>query len=103
MASTAARGHWQVEASGAGTRPVCRAHRKAVIGTRRRQGRADEEPGHLVSRILVRRAGRTLLDQHTAYGSPEPGWDGPAVLNGNRAVGQLLLVDPAWTPARSPS
>ncbi|MEV6231361.1 urease accessory protein UreD [Saccharopolyspora shandongensis] len=57
-------------------------------------GRADEESGHLVNRILVRRAGRTLLDQHTAYGSPEPGWDGPAVLNGHRAVGQLLLVDP---------
>ncbi|MFH8739249.1 MULTISPECIES: urease accessory protein UreD [unclassified Streptomyces] len=57
-------------------------------------GRADEEPGHLVSRILVHRAGSPLLDQHTAYGVPEPGWDGPAVLNGHRAVGQLLIVDP---------
>ncbi|MEU9064321.1 urease accessory protein UreD [Streptomyces sp. NPDC048430] len=57
-------------------------------------GRADEEPGHLVSRILVRRAGRALLDQRTAYGALEPGWDGPAVLGGHRAVGQLLVVDP---------
>ncbi|WSQ13051.1 urease accessory protein UreD [Streptomyces sp. NBC_01231] len=57
-------------------------------------GRADEEPGHLVTRILVHRGGRPLLDQHTAYGAPEPGWDGPAVLNGHRAVGQLLIVDP---------
>ncbi|MCX5052074.1 MULTISPECIES: urease accessory protein UreD [unclassified Streptomyces] len=57
-------------------------------------GRAGEEPGHLVTRILVHRAGRPLLDQHTAYGAPEPGWDGPAILNGHRAVGQLLIVDP---------
>ncbi|MFC9248719.1 urease accessory protein UreD [Streptomyces sp. NPDC057136] len=65
-------------------------------------GRADEEPGHLVSRIRVRRAGRTLLDQYTAYGSPEPGWDGPAVLNGHRAVGQLLLVGPGMDARHDP-
>ncbi|MFP3992484.1 urease accessory protein UreD [Streptomyces sp. E11-3] len=65
-------------------------------------GRADEEPGHLVSRLLVRRAGRPLLDQQSAYGSPEPGWDGPAVLGGHRAVGQLLLVDPKMDTKREP-
>jgi urease accessory protein len=65
-------------------------------------GRADEEPGHLVSRILVHRAGRPLLDQHTAYGAPEPGWDGPAVLNGHRAVGQLLIVGPRLDVRRDP-
>lgn len=65
-------------------------------------GRADEQPGHLVSRIQVHRAGRTLLDQQTAYGSPEPGWDGPAVLNGHRAVGQLLIVDPRLDVRRDP-
>ncbi|MDV9189583.1 urease accessory protein UreD [Streptomyces sp. SR27] len=63
-------------------------------------GRANEEPGHLVSRLLVHRAGRPLLDQQTAYGAPEPGWDGPAVLHGHRAVGQLLLVDPAMGTRR---
>ncbi|MFC4470098.1 urease accessory protein UreD [Streptomyces xiangluensis] len=65
-------------------------------------GRADEEPGHLVSRILVHRAGRPLLDQHTAYGAPEPGWDGPAVLHGHRAVGQLLVVDPRLDHRQDP-
>ncbi|WP_405864130.1 urease accessory protein UreD [Streptomyces sp. NBC_00005] len=65
-------------------------------------GRADEEPGHLVSRILVHRAGRPLLDQHTAYGAPERGWDGPAVLNRHRAVGQLLIVDPRLNVRRDP-
>ncbi|WP_078916028.1 urease accessory protein UreD [Streptomyces viridochromogenes] len=65
-------------------------------------GRADEEPGHLVSRILVHRAGRPLLDQHTAYGAPEPGWDGPAILNEHRATGQLLLVDPRLDVRRDP-
>jgi urease accessory protein len=65
-------------------------------------GRANEEPGHLVSRLLVRRAGRPLLDQRTAYGDPEPGWDGPAVLHGHRAVGQLLLVDPEMDTGRDP-
>ncbi|AWK08219.1 urease accessory protein UreD [Streptomyces spongiicola] len=65
-------------------------------------GRADEEPGHLVSRLLVHRAGRPLLDQQTAYGDPEPGWDGPAVLHEHRAVGQLLLVRPNTDPHRGP-
>jgi len=45
----------------------------------------------------VRRAGRPLLDQHLAYGPGAPGgWDRAAVLGGHRAVGQLLLVDPAF-------
>lgn len=65
-------------------------------------GRANEEPGHLVSRLLVHRAGRPLLDQQTAYGHPEPGWDGPAVLHEHRAFGQLLLVDPKLGVHRDP-
>ncbi|MFD9813521.1 urease accessory protein UreD [Streptomyces sp. NPDC059080] len=65
-------------------------------------GRANEKPGHLVSRIRVHRAGRLLLDQHTAYGDPEPGWDGPAVLDGHRAVGQLLVVGPELDLQRAP-
>ncbi|MFE9009537.1 urease accessory protein UreD [Streptomyces sp. NPDC007875] len=65
-------------------------------------GRANEHPGHLISRLLVHRAGRPLLDQQTAYGDPEPGWDGPAVLHGHRAVGQLLLVDPEMGIHHSP-
>ncbi|WP_418955778.1 urease accessory protein UreD [Streptomyces tritici] len=58
-------------------------------------GRHGEEPGTLVSRLTVTRAGRPLLDQELAYGPGAPGgWDGPAVLAGHRAVGQLLVVDP---------
>ncbi len=57
-------------------------------------GRTPEPPGHLTTRLTVRRAGRLLLDQHTAYGGPVPAWDGPAVLGHHRACGQLLLVRP---------
>ncbi|WP_190816174.1 urease accessory protein UreD [Saccharopolyspora pogona] len=87
-----------ISAAGSNLRQTCTvelaATARLVLREEQLLGRADEEPGHLVNRILVRRAGRTLLDQHTAYGNPEPGWDGPAVLNGHRAVGQLLLVGP---------
>ncbi|MEU0372155.1 urease accessory protein UreD [Streptomyces sp. NPDC006283] len=60
-------------------------------------GRHGEEPGTLTSRLTVHRAGRPLLDTELACGPGAPGgWDGPAVLAGHRAVGQLLVVDPAY-------
>ncbi|MFD7104719.1 MULTISPECIES: urease accessory protein UreD [Streptomyces] len=59
-------------------------------------GRSGERPGTLRSRLTVRRAGRTLLDQETAYGPGIPGWDTSAVLYGRRAVGQLLVVEPEF-------
>ncbi|MET9432502.1 urease accessory protein UreD [Streptomyces sp. NPDC003036] len=60
-------------------------------------GRHGEAPGTLATRLTVRRAGRALLDQELSYGPGAPGgWDGPAVLAGHRAVGQLLVVDPAF-------
>ncbi|WP_329617610.1 urease accessory protein UreD [Streptomyces brevispora] len=60
-------------------------------------GRHGESPGTLFSRLTVRRAGRPLLDQQVAYGPGAPGgWDGPAVLGGHRAVGQLLFVEPSF-------
>lgn len=59
-------------------------------------GRTGEPPGHLITRITVRRGGRTLLDQQAEYGPDTPGWDGPAVLAGHRATGQILIVDPAF-------
>lgn len=65
-------------------------------------GRHGETPGTLLSRLTVRRAGRPLLDQQVAYGPGAPGgWDGPAVLGGHRAVGQLLVVEPSFDD-RSP-
>ncbi|MFD4941987.1 urease accessory protein UreD [Streptomyces sp. NPDC058409] len=57
-------------------------------------GRTGESPGHVATRLTVRGGGRTLLDQQAEYGPGAPGWDGPAVLAGHRAAGQLLIVDP---------
>jgi urease accessory protein len=60
-------------------------------------GRVGEEPGRLTSRLAVRLAGRLLLDQELACGPGAPGgWDGPAVLGGRRALGQLLVVRPEF-------
>ncbi|MDQ0797734.1 urease accessory protein UreD [Streptomyces sp. B1I3] len=60
-------------------------------------GRYGENTGSLSTRLTVHLAGRPLLDQQLAYGPAAPGgWDGTAVLGGHRAVGQLLLVDPAF-------
>ncbi|MET7287325.1 urease accessory protein UreD [Streptomyces sp. NPDC005573] len=60
-------------------------------------GRAAEEPGRLTSRLTVRVGGRAVLDQELACGPGAPGgWDGPAVLGGYRAVGQLVVVRPGF-------
>ncbi|MGV9777276.1 urease accessory protein UreD [Streptosporangium sp. NPDC003464] len=58
-------------------------------------GRSGEPPGRLSTRLTVHRAARPLLEQQTMFGPGAPGWDGPAVLAGHRAVGQILIVDPA--------
>lgn len=60
-------------------------------------GRAGEEPGRLSSRLTVWLDGRPLLDQELSCGPGAPGgWDGPAVLAGHRALGQLLVVRPEF-------
>ncbi|WP_189184641.1 urease accessory protein UreD [Streptomyces albiflavescens] len=60
-------------------------------------GRVGEEPGRLTSRLAVRLGGRPLLDQELACGPGAPGgWDGPAVLAGLRALGQLVVVRPEF-------
>lgn len=60
-------------------------------------GRAGEEPGRLSSRLTVRLDGRALLDQEVSCGPGAPGgWDGPAVLGGYRALGQLVVVRPEF-------
>ncbi|GAA2285246.1 urease accessory protein UreD [Actinomadura luteofluorescens] len=99
-----ARLHWLPEPVISATGSDLRQHTRIdLAGTARLVlseqlilGRAHEPPGRLASRITVRRDGRTLLDQHNAYGPGAPGWDGPAVLAGNRAVGQLLVIDPDY-------
>ncbi|GAA2341525.1 urease accessory protein UreD [Streptomyces kunmingensis] len=60
-------------------------------------GRVGERPGRLTSRLTLYRAGRPLLDQELACGPGAPGgWDGPAVLAGHRALGQLVVVRPEF-------
>ncbi|MEV4002884.1 urease accessory protein UreD [Actinomadura sp. NPDC049753] len=69
---------------------------RLFLGEQQILGRAQEPAGRLASRIPVRHGGRTLLDQHTAYAPGAPGWTAPPCWPGNRAVGQLLVVDPAY-------
>ncbi|MER7564989.1 urease accessory protein UreD [Streptomyces sp. NPDC048523] len=67
-------------------------------------GRVGEEPGRLSSRLVLRVAGRTVLDQELSCGPGAPGgWDGPAVLAGHRAVGQLLVVRPEFADEPVPA
>ncbi|MGW1027229.1 urease accessory protein UreD [Streptomyces sp. NPDC002577] len=79
------------------TRAELAAGARFVLREEQVLGRAGEEPGRLTSRLTVRRAGRLLLDQELACGPGAPGgWDGPAVLAGHRAIGQLLVVRPEF-------
>ncbi len=66
-------------------------------------GRAGEEPGDLVGRLDVTLDGRPLLVQELAFGPGAPHGAGPAVLDGHRAVGQLLVVDPAYRDRPCPA
>ncbi|MEV0346613.1 urease accessory protein UreD [Nonomuraea sp. NPDC050680] len=59
-------------------------------------GRVNEPPGRLTTRLTVRHDGHPLLDQQTVFGPGAPGWDGPAGIAGHRAVGHILIVDPAF-------
>ncbi|MFC8347034.1 urease accessory protein UreD [Streptomyces sp. NPDC057280] len=81
------------------------AYGRLVLREEQVLGRVAEEPGRLGSRLAVRVGGRTVLDQELACGPGAPGgWDGPAVLAGHRAVGQLVVVRPEFVadpvPAR---
>ncbi|MEU0053214.1 urease accessory protein UreD [Streptomyces sp. NPDC006309] len=79
------------------TRAEVGAGARLVLREEQVLGRAGEQPGRLTSRLTVRVAGRTVLDQELACGPGAPGgWDGPAVLAGHRAVGQLVVVRPEF-------
>ncbi|MDH6218171.1 urease accessory protein UreD [Streptomyces pseudovenezuelae] len=79
------------------TRVEVGADARLVLREEQVLGRAGEEPGRLTSRLSVRVAGRMVLDQELACGPGAPGgWDGPAVLGGYRAVGQLVVVRPEF-------
>ncbi|MDO0931282.1 urease accessory protein UreD [Streptomyces sp. DG2A-72] len=80
-----------------GTQVDLGASARLVLREEQVLGRVGEEPGRLTSRLTVRIAGRTVLDQELACGPGAPGgWDGPAVLGGHRAVGQLVVVRPEF-------
>ncbi|MFI9201310.1 urease accessory protein UreD [Streptomyces sp. NPDC053048] len=79
------------------TRVDLAAGARLVLREEQVLGRAGEPTGRLTTRLTVRRAGRPLFDQELSYGPRAAGgWDGGAVLGGHRAVGQLLVVDPAF-------
>ncbi|MGR3874172.1 urease accessory protein UreD [Streptomyces graminifolii] len=79
------------------TRVEVAASGRLVLREEQVLGRVGEEPGRLTSRLALRVAGRVVLDQELACGPGAPGgWDGPAVLGGHRAVGQLLVVRPEF-------
>ncbi|MFJ7200309.1 MULTISPECIES: urease accessory protein UreD [unclassified Streptomyces] len=83
------------------TRVQLAATARLVLREEQILGRHAEGTGTLVSRLTVHRAGRPLIDQQLAYGPGAPGgWDGAAVLGGHRAVGQLLVVEPAFDEKR---
>ncbi|CAM5255818.1 Urease accessory protein UreG [Streptomyces violarus] len=88
------------------TRIELAATARLVLREEQVLGRVGEEPGRLTSRLTVRVAGQAVLDQELACGPGAPGgWDGPAVLAGHRAVGQLIVVRPEFAaepvPARA--
>ncbi|MBF9132660.1 urease accessory protein UreD [Plantactinospora sp. S1510] len=64
-------------------------------------GRYAEPVGDVRIETTLRYGGRTLLRNDLAVGPRASGWSGPAVLDGARAVGSLLVVDPAWSDATS--
>jgi urease accessory protein len=55
-------------------------------------GRHAEEGGDVVAALSVAYGSAPLLVQEIALGPSAPGWDGPAVLGGARAVGSLLVA-----------
>lgn len=62
-------------------------------------GRHGEQPGTVRQRLRIRLDGRPLLTQQLDVGPEAPGWDTAAVTGGRRAVGSLVVVDPAWLEA----
>jgi urease accessory protein len=66
-------------------------------------GRHGEAPGDVRLTTTIRYADRPLHRHDLALGPAAPGWSGPAVLGGARAVGTLVVVDPAWSTGGPPS
>ncbi|AZM51405.1 urease accessory protein [Streptomyces sp. WAC 01529] len=79
------------------TRAEVAAGGRLVLREEQVLGRTGEAPGRLTSRLTVRYAQAPLLDQELSCGPGAPGgWDGPAVLAGYGALGQLIVVRPEF-------
>jgi urease accessory protein len=65
-------------------------------------GRDGEDPGSVSTRLRVVRAGRVLLDHEIALGPRHPGSLGPSGADSHRALGMVLIVEPAWEDAAHP-
>ncbi|HEU4347362.1 MAG TPA: urease accessory protein UreD, partial [Actinoplanes sp.] len=57
-------------------------------------GRHGEDSGDVRTDTTIRYADRTLYRHELAVGPAAPGWAGPAVLGGGRAVGSVVLAGP---------
>ncbi|MFP5347806.1 MAG: urease accessory protein UreD [Actinomycetes bacterium] len=66
-------------------------------------GRHGERPGALRQRLRVTIGARPLHDQELRVGPESPGWDGAAVTGGRRALGSVVVVDPAWADSDGPA
>ncbi|MFD2740911.1 urease accessory protein UreD [Sulfitobacter aestuarii] len=62
-------------------------------------GRHGEAPGDFSSRLRITRDARALYDQQLSFGPSAQGSDGAAVLDGNRAAGSIVVVEPDWGKA----
>lgn len=58
-------------------------------------GRHGEQPGDLRQRLRIWYADKPLYAQELTIGAHAPGWAGPAITDGHRSLGSILVVDPA--------
>ncbi|HET9517323.1 MAG TPA: urease accessory protein UreD, partial [Actinoplanes sp.] len=65
-------------------------------------GRHGETPGDVRINTLITYAGRTLHRHELFLGPSAPGWAGAAVLGGARALGTVVVVNPAWAAGGPP-
>lgn len=61
-------------------------------------GRHREQPGTLSARLSVRREGAPAVVQQVDLGPGAAGSRSPSVIGGNRAVGNVVVVDPDGAP-----
>ncbi|WP_051299341.1 urease accessory protein UreD [Arthrobacter castelli] len=58
-------------------------------------GRHNEAPGNIAQHVRVVRDDRPIYDQNLRLGDRYQGWDSPSVADRSKAVGNMLIVDPA--------